>query len=205
MERPIDENSYNVAKPINDYNEKIPTRDYMYEKIGKGLPGTQPIDKFEKSKGVLVNNSILLDENKLLDMVKQELNRRGIVSRFFAIVPESFSELEQNVLSQMGEIDLAFQYNAISRDIAIGMIADLFERRGTSERFAKYLDSVLIARLKELYELLDMKYKELLHALLEGRLSSKAFHEKLSALRKYEINSMESIMNRDKILKGKSK
>ncbi len=151
-----------------------------------------------------INNSVLVDDNKTLNLVRQTIDKRGL-SRFFAEIPESFDEIDEATFTQMKGIDQAHQHNFISRDTAINMIADLFERRGFCKRFEKYIDSVLMSRLRELFELLEIKYQYLLHALNTGKIDQVQFEASMKKLRELETNSMKEIITQNETLKGNSK
>ncbi|MBE6160846.1 MAG: hypothetical protein E7158_01315 [Firmicutes bacterium] len=182
-------------RSINNYIEKTPISSIITPK---------EINEVEVPRDLPINNSILVDDNKTLNLVRQTIDKRGF-TRFFADVPESFDEIDRTTFTQMREIDQAHQHSFISRDTAISMIADLFERRGFCNRFEKYIDSVLMARLKELFELLEIKYQDLLHALNTGKIDQTQFEESIKKLRELETNSMKDIITQNETLKGNSK
>ena len=194
--KPIDRRElYLEPKPVNNYIEKQPISNVIMPK---------EINESQLSRDLPINNSILVDENKTLNLVRQTVNKRGL-SRFFAEIPKSFDEVDETTFTKMQSIDQAHQNNFISRDVAIEMIVDLFERQGFCKRFEKYIDSVLMARLKELFELIEIKYQDLLNALNTGKIDQAQFTERMAKLRELEANSMSEIVLQNETLKGQSK
>ncbi len=206
-------NNYNEQKPINNYIEPKPVNNlidpkpinnYIEKKPIDNTILTKEINEVQISRDLPINNSVLVDDNKTLNLVRQTIDKRGL-SRFFAEIPESFDEIDEATFTQMKGIDQAHQHNFISRDTAINMIADLFERRGFCKRFEKYIDSVLMSRLRELFELLEIKYQDLLHALNTGKIDQVQFEASMKKLRELETNSMNEIITQNETLKGNSK
>lgn len=176
----------------------------IIDEMRKVLPSKEN-NKIQISRDLPINNSVLVDDIKTLNLVRQEINKRGVASRTFAVVPEAFEEIEQSKYKQMQEIDLVHQKNFISREQAIEMIADLFERDGMVRRFEKYVDSVFISRLRKLFELIETKYQALLNALNTGKIDQIQFQESIAKLREFETNSMQEIILENETLKGRSK
>ena len=85
-----------------------------------------------------VNNSILIDDKKTLNLVKQVVAQRGVNSRVRYDIPESFDMISESTFSKIQEIDKIHRANIISRDIAIEMIADLFEGEAIRTEFEKH-------------------------------------------------------------------
>lgn len=221
--QPIDKSDY--IKPINksDMIKPLPDKVTHFDKSDMTKPKPnliQPIDKanmlnpeldklnhFDRSdmlKKIAINNSILVDDAKTLDLVRKKISERGI-SKLFTEVPMSFDEIDESTFTQMQGIDQAHQYNLISDDVAINMIADLFERRGFCKKFEDYIDSVLMSRLKELFELLEIKYQDLLNALNTGKIDKAEFEARMKKLRELESNSLQEIISQNETLKGHSK
>ena len=98
-----------------------------------------------------VNNSILIDDKKTLNLVKQVVAQRGVNSRVRYDIPESFDMISESTFSKIQEIDKIHRANIISRDIAIEMIADLFEGEAIRTEFEKHIDNLYLEKLKKLY------------------------------------------------------
>lgn len=96
-----------------------------------------------------INDSILVDDEKTLNLVKQEITQRGMFTRFRYDIPGSFDTISENIFSKMQEIDRAHQSNIISRDIAIEMIADLFEGEAIRGGFERYADNLYLEKVKK--------------------------------------------------------
>lgn len=189
------EDKYFATKPVENYVEKKPISNVIMPK---------EINHSQLTRDLPINNSILVDDDKTLNLVRQVVNKRGL-SRLFTEIPRSFDEVDETTFTKMQSIDQAHQNNFISRDVAIEMIADLFERQGFCKRFEKYIDSVLMTRLKVLFELIEIKYQDLLNALNTGKIDETQFSEKMAKLREFEANSMSEIVLQNEILKGNSK
>ena len=134
-----------------------------------------------------VNNSILIDDKKTLNLVKQ--------------VVESFDMISESTFSKIQEIDKIHRANIISRDIAIEMIADLFEGEAIRTEFEKHIDNLYLEKLKKLYELMEIKYQDLLHALNTGKIDQKQFLESYSKLRELQRNSISELITSDETLR----
>ena len=104
-----------------------------------------------------VNNSILIDDKKTLNLVKQVVAQRGVNSRVRYDIPESFDMISESTFSKIQEIDKIHRANIISRDIAIEMIADLFEGEAIRTEFEKHIDNLYL-ETKNKY---DVLYKEM--------------------------------------------
>lgn len=48
-----------------------------------------------------INDSILVDDEKTLNLVKQEIAQRGMSTRFRYDIPESFDTISENTFSKM--------------------------------------------------------------------------------------------------------
>ena len=92
-----------------------------------------------------VNNSILIDDKKTLNLVKQVVAQRGVNSRVRYDIPESFDMISESTFSKIQEIDKIHRANIISRDIAIEMIADLFEGEAIRTEFEKHIEQIQLA------------------------------------------------------------
>jgi len=145
-----------------------------------------------------VNNSILIDDKKTLNLVKQVVAQRGVNSRVRYDIPESFDMISESTFSKIQEIDKIHRANIISRDIAIEMIADLFE--GEAIR-TEHIDNLYLEKLKKLYELMEIKYQDLLHALNTGKIDQKQFLESYSKLRELQRNSISELITSDETLR----
>ena len=190
-------------KPFNNYIEKKTINNYIEKKPIKNIIEIKENNEIQISKDLSVNNSILADENKTLNSVRQKI-QKGI-SRTFSEIPESFDEIDESTFTKIHEIDQAHQHNYISRETAIDMIAELFERQGFCNSFENYVDSVLMAKLKELFKLLEIKYHDLLHALNTGKIDQREFQERLKKLRELEVNSTRELFSQNETLKKHSK
>ena len=144
-----------------------------------------------------VNNSILIDDKKTLNLVKQVVAQRGV--RYD--IPESFDMISESTFSKIQEIDKIHRANIISRDIAIEMIADLFEGEAIRTEFEKHIDNLYLEKLKKLYELMEIKYQDLLHALNTGKIDQKQFLESYSKLRELQRNSISELITSDETLR----
>lgn len=148
-----------------------------------------------------INKSILVDEEKTLNLVKQVIAQRGMSTRFRYDIPESFDTISVNTFSKMQEIDRAHQSNIISRDVAIEMIADLFEGEGIRGGFERYADNLYVEKLKKIYELMEIKYQDLLHSLNNGKINQKEFLERYSKLRELQGKSISELITSDETLR----
>ena len=148
-----------------------------------------------------VNNSILIDDKKTLNLVKQVVAQRGVNSRVRYDIPESFDMISESTFSKIQEIDKIHRANIISRDIAIEMIADLFEGEAIRTEFEKHIDNLYLEKLKKLYELMEIKYQDLLHALNTGKIDQKQFLESYSKLRELQRNSISELITSDETLR----
>lgn len=148
-----------------------------------------------------VNNSILIDDKKTLNLVKQVVAQRGVNSRVRYDIPESFDMISESTFSKIQEIDKIHRANIISRDIAIEMIADLFEGEAIRTEFEKHIDNLYLEKLKKLYELMEIKYQDLLHALNTGKIEQKQFLESYSKLRELQRNSISELITSDETLR----
>lgn len=148
-----------------------------------------------------INDSILVDDEKTLNLVKQEIAQRGMFTRFRYNIPESFDTISENTFSKMQEIDRAHQSNIISRDIAIEMIADLFEGEAIRGGFERYADNLYLEKLKKLYELMEIKYQDLLHSLNTSKIDQKEFLERYSKLRELQGNLISELITSDETLR----
>ena len=148
-----------------------------------------------------VNNSILIDDKKTLNLVKQVVAQRGVNSRVRYDIPESFDMISESTFSKIQEIDKIHRANIISRDIAIEMIADLFEGEAIRTEFEKHIDNLYLEKLKKLYELMEIKYHDLLHALNTGKIDQKQFLESYSKLRELQRNSISELITSDETLR----
>lgn len=160
------------------------------------------INEIKVSKDLLMNNSILLDDKKTLNLVKQVLDSRGETS---TDIPETFEDIPQSTFAKMRGIDKIQERALISRDVAIELIADLFESDGMKKRFEEYANDLFSQKLKKLYELIEIKYEDLLHALNTGSINEQEFMDKYSKLRDLESNSIEEITSGYEILHSRSK
>ena len=151
------------------------------------------INPVNNTTSQVINNSILVDDEKTLNLVRQVIAQRGMSNRFSYDVPESFDSIPEGTFSVMQGIDEAHQKNMISRDIAIEMIADLFEGDAIRGRFDKYVNDLYLEKLKKLYELMEIKYQDLLHALNTGKIDQKEFLERYSKLRELQGNSIAEL------------
>lgn len=148
-----------------------------------------------------INDSILVDDEKTLNLVKQEIAQRSTFTRFRYNIPESFDTISENIFSKMQEIDRAHQSNIISRDIAIEMIADLFEGEAIRGGFEKYTDNLYLEKLKKLYELMEIKCQDLLYSLNTGKINQKEFLERYSKLSELQENSISELIISDETLR----
>lgn len=153
------------------------------------------------SETQFINNSILVDDEKTLNLVKQVIAQRGMSTRFKYDIPESFDTISENTFSKMQEIDRVHQTNIISRDVAIEMIADLFEGEAIRGGFERYADNLYLEKLKKLYELMEIKYQDLLHSLNTGKIDQKEFLERYSKLRELQGNSISELITSDETLR----
>lgn len=145
------------------------------------------------NKNIIINESLLTDDAKTLNLVRQSLLLEG--SQFADDIPENFDVISDSMFSQIKEIDNAHQYNYISSDVAIRLIAELFKRDGERKHvFKMYTDELLLKKLKELEKILEIKHLDLLHALNRGSISEKEFLAKFSKLRELSTNSLEEII-----------
>ena len=143
-----------------------------------------------------VNNSILIDDKKTLNLVKQVVAQRGVNSRVRYDIPESFDMISESTFSKIQEIDKIHRAN-----ITIEMIADLFEGEAIRTEFEKHIDNLYLEKLKKLYELMEIKYQDLLHALNTGKIDQKQFLESYSKLRELQRNSISELITSDETLR----
>ena len=148
-----------------------------------------------------LNNTLFADEEKTLNLVRQVIAQRGISSRFGYDIPESFDMISESTILKMKEIDKTHQSNIISRDVAIEMIADLFEGESVNREFQKHVDNLYLEKLKKLYELMETKYQDLLHELNTGKIDQKEFLERYSKLRELQGNSISELLTSDETLR----
>ena len=148
-----------------------------------------------------INNSLLVDEEKTLNFVRQILMSRGNNLNNGYEIPESFDKISRDTFNQMSEIDKVYQMNLISREIAIELIANLFKSEGIKQRFKKYSNNLLNEKLTKLYELMKIKYDDLLYSLNKGNITEQEFMEKYSKLLDFESNSIQEILTSDEILR----
>lgn len=148
-----------------------------------------------------INNSILVDDEKTLNLVKQVIAQRGMATRFRYDIPESFDTISENTFSKMQEIDRAHQTNIISRDVAIEMIANLFEGEAIRGGFERYADNLYLEKLKKLYELMEIKYQDLLHSLNTGKIGQKEFMERYFKLRELQGSSISELITSDETIR----
>ena len=114
---------------------------------------------------------MLNDDVKLLNIVKQILIERNVDYE----VPMSFDTIDGSILAQIVTIDSLQQKRIISRDLALELIADLFESLGTIQRFEKYCNEVLLKKYKELFFKYKTKFEDLLFELNVGRINQKEY------------------------------
>ena len=62
---------------------------------------TMQNNKIDLQGEILINDSLLVDELKILNLIKQILNSRGV----FYGVPESFADVSQDNLKKIQQID----------------------------------------------------------------------------------------------------
>lgn len=157
-------------------------------------------NEFIINNNIIINESLLVDDAKTLDLVRQSLLHEG--SQFANDIPENFNVLSDSMFSQIREIDYAHQYNYISNDIAIKLIAELFKSDGQRRYvFKMYTDELLLNKLRELDRILEIKYLDLLHALNRGAITEQEFLAKYTKLRELYTNSLEEILTNNDNLK----
>lgn len=159
------------------------------------------INPVNNTTGQVINISILVDDEKTLNLVRQVIAQRGMSSRFGYDIPETFDTISKSTFSVMQEIDKAHQTNVISRDVAIEMIADLFEGDAIRGRFDKYVNDLYLEKLKKLFELMEIKYQDLLHALNTGKIDQKEFLERYSKLQELQNNSISELLTSNENLR----
>ena len=141
-------------------------------------------------------NSMLNDDVKLLNIVKQILIERNVDYE----VPMSFDTIDGSILAQIVTIDSLQQKRIISRDLALELIADLFESLGTIQRFEKYCNEVLLKKYKELFFKYKTKFEDLLFELNVGRINQKEFFKKYKELIAWRSKSLTEINNLEESL-----
>lgn len=120
-----------------------------------------------------------------------------MATRFRYYIPELFDTIYENTFSKTQEIDGAHQTNIISRDVAIEMIDDFFQGEAIRGWFERYADNLYLEKLKKLYELMEIKYQDLLHSLNTGKIDQKEFLERYSKLRELQENSISELITSD--------
>ena len=162
---------------------------------------TKKNNKIDSSVILSINNSLLIDEFKTLNLVRQILEQRK--TNYY--IPTSFDTISQSIFRKIQLIDKIHQQNIISRDTAIELIADLFESEEIKQRFEKYANGLLIEKLKKLYELIEMMYQSLLETLNKGNITQEEFMKRYHKIRVLESNSIQEILETDEILHKKSR
>ena len=154
---------------------------------------------FEK-KGISINNSLLVDEEKILNIVVQIARERNTI--YFAY-PTSFDEISKDILDKMKYIDKCYQDNIISKEIAMEMFADLLITDGIKKRYNEYVEDVNLRKIKELRELIDDKHQSLLSEFSNGRIDEFEFYKSLQDLKILESNSMNEFEPADNLSRKK--
>ena len=138
---------------------------------------------------LIINISVLDDEEKTLNLVQQIVNQR----EDYYYVPKSFDEISVDIFSLMQDIDNVHQKNLITRDIVLELFADLFKIEYTQNGFMKYLNDINMKKLRDLFKLLEDKYRSLIHKLAYGEISQAEFLEKIRKLGEITRNTLSEI------------
>ncbi len=155
-------------------------------------------NKINKDEDLYIYMPILLDEEKTLRLIEQELGGRVIheigVAGPIVVVPQSFEGIPPRVFEEMKQIDELYQKSKISRNNAIKMMAELLRSSAYWDaRFKQYIDSLIIQKLKELYELIEIAREDLLYAINSGRITMNEFNERYKLLTQKEFEALSSI------------
>ena len=146
-------------------------------------------NNLDMPEDLIINVSVLDDEEKTLNLVQQIVNQR----EGYYYIPKSFDEISVDIFNLMRDIDNVFQRNLISRDIVLELFADLFEIEYTQNGFMKYLNDINMKKLRDLFKLLEDKYRSLIHKLAYGEISQAEFLEKIRKLGEITRNTLSEI------------
>ena len=145
------------------------------------------------------------ESEKLINLIKMILESNKEKTKTNIEIPNSISDIPQNILSQIKEINQMWQKQLISSDVAVELIITLFESNGIKKRYEKYVNDVYMQKMTKLYELLEILYMDLINALNVGRITQEQFIERYSRLKVLETNSMSEIAATDEILHKNSR
>ena len=152
------------------------------------------------SNDVMLNTSILVDEEKILTQLGSVLESRGLVGEEFGFnIPKSFSEISQDILEKIKDIDKIYQKGLLDTDVVIELIADLFESNEVIKKYETYVSEVLKQRLNDLYELLEIKCRKLLNSLNTGVIDKEEFVSKYTELRVLKANYLSKMLKDDEV------
>ena len=65
----------------------------------------------------------------------------------------------------------------------------------------RYTDNLYLEKLKKLYELMEIKYQDLLHSLNAEKIDQKEFLERYSKLRELQGNSISELITSDETIR----
>lgn len=150
-----------------------------------------------KKLNVAINNSLLVDEEKILSIIIQIAREKAPKVLEY---PSSFSEISKDILDKMIVIDKFYQRNIITKEETIQIFADLLLTDCIKK---EYKDSIFLNNVKKLDELLETKYQDLLNAYNNGIIDETEYFEKFRQLINFEINSINEIYIIDEPIKTK--
>lgn len=162
-------------------------------------------NNYLKHNSQLINNSLLIDEEKFFEIIKTFLNKNELQSISYLT---NFNEISKETFSLMQIIDNLYQKGGISEEIAWEIFADLLAVGSICDGirgFLAYKDEVFRRKFNELYRLFEGKYQTLIEAFLNGKISEIQFIYKLRKLITLESNTFLELYRSNEILKSKGK